>query len=309
MRGVLEPTLSLLSRLWLAEPDAETLSRAADAGLPRADIRALATAWADLFLLNVYPYGTAFTDISGELNGPAAASAARRYEAAGYRPPELLGAGAPDHVGLCLGFLAHLASQGRESRQFFAWVLDWLPVCALAVERQPSVHPFYRETAAATREILLASPAIASSPSDDLASGQDADAESEEETTLSTVVRFLLAPAACGLFLSRSRLGSLALEAGLRLPFGSRFDVARALFEAAGESGRLEPVLQALASETEAWDAAYAELARRHPSWESRAGAWRARIAATRKRLEQMRRILDSPLELEYGEFEKQAES
>jgi TorA maturation chaperone TorD len=310
VRGVAKPTLSLLSRLWLAEPDAETLSRAADAGLPRADTGALAPAWADLFLLNVYPYGTAFSDVSAELNGPAAASAARRYEAAGYRPPELGTVGAPDHAGLCLGFLAHLASQGRESPAFLAWTLDWLPVCALAVERQPSAHSFYRDMAAATRNVLLASPSSQSSRSDDLTPEQDAaPGDDEEETTLSTVVRFLLAPAACGLFLSRSRLGVLALEAGLRLPFGSRFDVARALFEAAGECGRVGPVLQALTAETEAWDEAYAALARAHPSWESRAVAWRARLAATRERLEQMRRILDSPLELEYGELEKHVES
>ncbi len=295
------PPLSLLSRLWLSEPDAETVARAAEAGLAGGEPSDLAAAWTDLFLLNVYPYGTAFTDISGELNGPAAAAASRRYEAAGYRPPELAGTGAPDHAGLCLGFLAHLAAQGREDPGFLAWTLDWLPVCALAVERQPFAHPFYRDLAAATRESLFAMESPPSAAPEDLAPVLEAGSETEEEVGLSRVVRFLLAPAASGFFLSRSRLGALALEAGLRLPFGSRFDVARALFEAAGESGRVEPVLAALSREAEAWDTAYAALAGEHSSWQTRAAVWRSRIAATRERLTEMRQILDSPLELEYG--------
>ena len=295
------PPLSLLSRLWLAESDAETVARAAEAGLAGGDPADLAAAWTDLFLLNVYPYGTAFTDISGELNGPAAAAASRRFEAAGYHPRELAGTGAPDHAGLCLGFLAHLAAQGREDPGFLAWTLDWLPVCALAVERQPFAHPFYRDLAAATRESLFVMEPPPSATPEDLASVLEADSETEEEIGLSRVVRFLLAPAASGFFLSRSRLGALALEAGLRLPFGSRFDVARSLFEAAGEGGRVEPVLAALSQEAEAWDAAYAAHAREYASWQARASVWRSRIAETRERLMQMRQILNSPVELEYG--------
>ena len=305
MRAVTRPNLSLLSRLWLAEPDAETLALAREAGLPAGDPAELSAAWADLFLLNVYPYATAFTDISGELNGPAAASALRRYEAAGYRPAELSVAGAPDHAGLCLGFLAHLAGTGREDPGFIAWTLDWLPVCALAVERQPTAPPFYRDMAAATREVLLSSaPASAflcGTPGD-LAAAARADSETEEENDLSRVVRFLLAPAASGFFLSRSRLGALALEAGLRLPFGPRFEVARSLFEAAGECGRVEEILAALLLEAEAWDAAYAALSRDHRAWEVRARVWQDRLSATRQRLAQMRQLLENPLDLEYDQ-------
>ncbi len=296
------PTLSFLSRLWLAEPDAESLSRAREAGLDSsAALSDLAPAWTDLFLLNVYAYGTAFTDVTGEMNGPAAAAASRRYEAAQYAPPELAVAGAPDHAGLCLGFLAQLAARGADNSAFLAWTLDWLPVCALAVERQPFAHPFYRDLAAATRETLFAIAPPAAATPEDLAPVLELDSEPEEEVGLSRIVRFLLAPAASGFFLSRSRLGALALEAGLRLPFGSRFDVARALFEASGESGRVEPVLAALSREAEAWDASFAASAREHPSWQSRADAWRGRIATTREKLAEMGRLLDTPLELEYG--------
>ena len=301
MRALNRPTLSLLSRLWLNEPDAEALSQARDAGLSAADDpQALAAAWTDLFLLNVYPYGTAFTDVSAELNGPAAAAAARRYAAAGFRPPELARAGAPDHAGLCLGFLAHLAAGGHDDPEFLSWTLDWLPVCALAVERQPQAHPFYRDLAAATREVLLGGPSAPAGVPGDFEPVLDTGAEPDDELDLSRVVRFFLAPAACGLFLSRSRLGGLALEAGLRLPFGSRFDVARALFEAAGEWGRVGAVLDALSAEVQAWDAAYAALARDHASWQTRSGTWRRRLAVTTERLAEMRQSLESPLASTY---------
>lgn len=130
--------LDLLSRLWLREPDAS-----------------MASAYADLFLLNVYPYGTTFTDPSGELNGPAAEQAARRYEKGGFGPPELFEVGAPDHVGLCLGFLEHLGKKGETDVEFSAYLLEWIPICCLAVEREPSAHPFYKAMAELTRQRLM----------------------------------------------------------------------------------------------------------------------------------------------------------
>ncbi|HKF41474.1 MAG TPA: molecular chaperone TorD family protein [Thermoanaerobaculia bacterium] len=297
------PSLSLLSRLWLSEPDAETLGAACEAGLASGgDSSGLAAVWTDLFLLNVYPYGSAFTEPSGELNGPSASAALARYEAAGYGPAELAACGGPDHAGLCLGYLAHLDAAGREDPEFLSWTLDWVPVCAIAVERQPSPHPFFRSLAAATREALLARrDEAARSP---LPVPVRAD-EDEEELDLSAVVRRLLAPATSGFFLSRSRLGAIAMDAGMRLPFSSRYDVARALFEAAGESGRVERVLDGLRREAALWDADYSRLAAAHPAWTGRAAAWRQRLAGTLRLLSEMARVLDSPLDLEYGNRER----
>src|SRR5512143_668400 len=96
----------LLAQLWLHEPDALTAYRAfAVLGLPPCDLAELAPAYADVFLLNVQPYSTVFTDPSGEMNGPAAQRLARRYAERGYQPAELKSVGAPDHLGLGLGFL------------------------------------------------------------------------------------------------------------------------------------------------------------------------------------------------------------
>jgi hypothetical protein len=127
----------------------------------------------------------------------------------------------------------------------------------------------------------------------------------ETELNLSTVVRRLLAPAASGFFLSRSRLGAIAMDAGMRLPFGSRHGVARALFVAAGEPGRVERVLEGLRLEAAAWEEAYSKAAREHPAWSGCAAKWESRLAETRALLTEMARILDSPLEVEYGSEER----
>ena len=290
------PSLGLLSRLWLREPDSAALADSRgipSLALPAGEPAEMAAAYAELFLLNVYPYGTAFTDASGELNGPTAEWAARRYETWGYRPAELFEVGAPDHVGLCLGFLEHLARTGEREGEFASFVLEWVPVCCLAVEREPSAHPFYRAVAAATRESLMLDVP-------ELVAGRESavPGEEEEEIGLSQVVRFLLAPARSGLFLSRAKLGQLARAAGMRLPFGSRFDVARLLFQTAGESGKVELVLDRLGEELDTWEAAYRGWTGEHPRWSPASNRWLQRTGDTRRRLAEMREILENPPEL-----------
>ena len=299
-----EASLGLLSRLWLREPDSVVLAAARD--LPSLaphveEPAAMAPAYTDLFLLNVYPYGTAFIDPSGELNGPAAWQTARRYEERGFRPPELFEVGAPDHVGLCLGFLEHLARCGQEDLEFSSFLLEWIPVCCLAVEREPSAHPFYGAVASTTRRRLMQDiPEFVSRASEPEESAPPS-AEAEEEVGLSDVVRFLLAPARSGLFLSRARLGQLARAAGLRLPFGSRFDVARMLFQTAGEGGKVGTVLDLLEAELAGWQDAYRAWADEQRRWAPFAAQWLRRTEETGRMVEEMRKILENPPELEYS--------
>src|SRR3990167_5980494 len=88
----------LLSCLWLREPDTQTIARAhRELSLPLANPGELAQAYTDVFLLNVPPYGTAYTDEYGELNGERAQAVARQFEAHGYFPDELMQVAAPDH--------------------------------------------------------------------------------------------------------------------------------------------------------------------------------------------------------------------
>jgi TorA maturation chaperone TorD len=278
---------ALLSHLWLHEPDAEAIVRAvAELGLPSAGPDELALAYADVFLLNVYPYGTAFTDPSGELNGPEAQQAAALYEAHGYQPPELNSVGAPDHLGLCLGFL----SVGQDG--ILPYIRDWAPVCCLAVEREPAAHPFYRALATHTRQMLLTK--YASRNTQYAITNNQlpiSNYNPDDELTLRDLVRFFLAPARCGVFLSRSRLGQMGKELGRRLPFGSRFEVAEMLFASAGEAEQIEPLLTALETEVSAWATTYQSWAGQWPF----AGIWLARTADAARALAEMRALATTP--------------
>jgi TorA maturation chaperone TorD len=299
----MKPSVSLLSKLWLSEPDADLLDVAIDAGFPQASVEDLALAYADLFLLNVYPYGSVYLDPSGELNGAPAAWAERLYASAAYSPPDLLRAAGADHAGLCLGFLGHASEKGVDDSEMRRMLHAWIPVCTLAVEREPGAHEFYRFLARATRERVL-SEAAPREAEDDFPAEAGLSPGAEGEIRLNDVLRFLLTPARCGFFLSRGRIGQLARGAGLHIPFGSRFDVARSLFEQAGEEAAVEALIALLGRERDEWDRSFDELSTRHPGWAPQGLSWKARLEGTREALAAMRGIVRSPPEWEYREKE-----
>ena len=118
------------------------------------------------------------------------------------------------------------------------------------------------------------------------------DSAPDAEVRLRDILRFFLSPAQCGVFLSRSRLGQMAKEVlGDRLPFGARFEVAEALFTAAGEAGEVERLLSALEGEVDAWAREYRAWAQVYPAWQPDAETWLARIAEATRRLGEMRTI------------------
>lgn len=267
-------SLALLSQLWLHEPDADLVERSAhDLGLPAADPRILAQAYADTLLLNIYPYRDVFLDPSGELNSPRSEQLAAAFRAHGYDPPELLEVAAPDHIGLCLGFMAHTPASGAE-------LIDWAPVCCLAVEYEPGVHPFYRALGKATRAALFAHATHIP-----LTVLPDTDPPQRlEDSSLHDIVRHVLTPACSGAFLSRSRLGHIAKSVGAAVPFGARFDVAQALFAAADQSNNVPALIDGLDAEIRSWASRYEALA---PRWH--ATAWLTRTTATSRLFARMR--------------------
>lgn len=269
--------LASLGRSWLAPPP--------DAA---EEVRA---AYTELLLLNVYPYASVYRDLPAELNGPSSQWVAGRFAATGFAPRELTTAAAPDHVGLCLGYLDH-----TDDPEFLRLCLEWIPVWTLAVEREPAGESFYASLARETREELLARMTTALEPLDSGVEHRAAD--SAEEVRLFDVVQYLLSPAECGFFLSRSRLGRIARQIGLRLPFNSRFDVAQNLFASAGEAARVPELLASLGRERDGWDSAYEELARVEPGWAAFADCWRRRTASAKSRLGEMNDLLAQPLDL-----------
>ena len=305
VKDVPEASLGLLSRLWLREPD--SLALAAARGLPslapHADEPAeMAPAYTDLFLLNVYPYGTAFIDPSGELNGPAA-----WQSRATLREPGLSPAGTfRSWRARSRRPLPGISRTSRKRRAGGPRVLFLSPGVGpdlLSCRRTGALRPslLLRAVAAATRRRLMEDiPESVSQASEPEESAPQSTHPEEEEVGLSHIVRFLLAPARSGLFLSRARLGQLARAAGMRLPFGSRFDVARMLYQTAGEGGKVGTVLDLLGAELAVWEAAYRAWAEEHRRWAPLAARWLHRTGETGRMIAQMRKILENPPELEY---------
>jgi TorA maturation chaperone TorD len=323
-------TFSLLSALWLREPDARTLSLSRQ--IPAlatfcAGLGELAVAYTDLFLLNVYPYASVFLDPDGEMNGARAQEMRDVYEQHDYAPGALHEVGAPDHIGLMLGLLAQ---EGRDEtcgrrpgqgqrpcpskdipsaipapfgrglrRAGLPYLLDWTPVLCLAVEREPAAHSFYRALASETRRVLFAENEPAKLASRARRNGRFAESELElefgaqfsgEETSLRSIVHRLLCPARSGVFLSRARLGAWARDLGVPLPFGSRFDVGVSLFEAAGVVDGTVRLVDWMMAEIEEWDAGFAAWS--EAGWGDYAVAWRARAASTIQMLAEMKELL-----------------
>jgi TorA maturation chaperone TorD len=285
------PSLDTLFALWLREPEDKWIHRAhAELGLPLAAPQELAVAYSDLFLLNVYPYAGIFLEANGELNGTRAQEMAALYEQYAYAPNELNAVGAADHIGLMLGF-ADAVGQAT----VLPYLMDWAPVLCLAVERAPTAHPFYQALAARTREFLL-------QQNRKLGAGDSGDVSfafplsnleflfaDEEEWSTRAVVRYLLAPARSGIFLTRARLGLWTRALGAPVAFGDRVQLGTALLENAGGRNQIETVLDWLRAEVDAWDTAYAAWEQEY-RWKY-AVRWRERTQNTLRLLEELRRL------------------
>lgn len=289
--------LSQLAHLWLYEPQARQIENARTVlGLDAAGIEAgaLATAYADLFLLNVYPYASVFCEPHGEMNGARAQTMERMYAEFAFAPDALIRVGAADHIGVMLDFLGAAGDAVALSL-----LLDWAPVLCLAVEREPGANPFYRALARETRQRLFLHARAAGfldSPRD-----QGVPLASDDENSLSAVVQFFLTPARCGVFMSRARLGHMARRCGQRLPFGSRVDVAYALFRSMGADGQVDALLNELRAELVAWRSVYTAWTRECAAWQPFAAIWLERTARALAMTDALRAMLTRPLDLEFS--------
>ncbi|BCX02187.1 MAG: dehydrogenase [Candidatus Roseilinea sp.] len=315
--GASRETLTLLAELWLHEPDAATVTQAQRAlGLPDAKSADLAIAYVDLLLNSVYPYGTSFTDAWGEINTPEAEQMYEWFAQHAFDTDALREVGAPDHIGVCLQFLAHTLD--APCIPFNTQLLRWAPALCIAVEREPGAHPFYKALAERTRAMLfrlslpvdrglldesrfdVTLPPLSHLSSDWLANGfiPLADEDEEQEVRLKDIVRFLLIAERSGMFLSRARLGYLANGLGIRLPFLPRFDLGELLFLSAGEAGRLDDLIRMLHAEIADWRAAYAGVAQTWPPWSDYAASWQVRLANSATLLDGMQHIIEiNPIE------------
>lgn len=154
--------LRVLADAWLREPDEALLDRLG--ALPplagaatAADPRELAIAYSDLFLQAIPPYASLFLSEDAMLNSDAAERAQRSYSRSGFTIEPEWRAGAADHLGVELHFIAFLMERESPAWKTFLreQLLSWAPVCCLAVERT-GVAPLYTSLARLTREVLPA---------------------------------------------------------------------------------------------------------------------------------------------------------
>ena len=173
-------TYRLLARLALGEPDAPLLGSLA--GLPifgpavaetggESALPRLRADYARCFLMNVPPYESVYLDESGMLNVAASGAVLGHYQEHGFESEAARTTGAPDHLGLELEFMAHLAdrtlaaerigqravvaSLTSEQLHFLAEHLArWLPLFGVALA-EVAATPFYRVYGEAVSRFVL----------------------------------------------------------------------------------------------------------------------------------------------------------
>ena len=173
-------TYRLLARLVLREPEPELLDSLRElpifgtalAATSASDLpRALRVEYTRTFRMNVHPYESVYLDQSGMLNAPTSAAVLEHYRQHGYEPPELSSSGAPDHLGLELGFMAQLVERAvrarragnnavalallEEQRHFLqAHLAVWAPIFGRALQ-ELAVSPFYHALGQTLESFIL----------------------------------------------------------------------------------------------------------------------------------------------------------
>lgn len=154
--------LRVLGDAWLHEPDDALLGRLATLPPLRETALAattgeLAVLYSELFLQAIPPYASLFLSDDAMLNSDAAERAQRSYSRAEFVIQPEWRAGAADHLGVELHFIAHLLEVQSPAWKLFLreQVLTWAPVCCLALERA-DLSSLYTGLAQLTREVLLA---------------------------------------------------------------------------------------------------------------------------------------------------------
>jgi len=221
-------------------------------GEPRTD------EYAQLFLLQLYPYGSVYLGGEGKLGGDARASVAGFWRAVGLVPPA-----EPDHLAALLGLYAALAEQEQiqtdEARRMLRrqarrallheHLLSWTgPYLQKLDELAP---PFYRAWGALLRAALEAETEELGAPSTLPAALRFAPKlESPSVVGGAAFLEQLLAPVRTGLILVRDDLVAAGQELGLGLRIGERRFVLEALLgqDAAGTLTWLEERARARAA-------------------------------------------------------------
>ncbi len=152
--------IRLLASAWLLEPDEQTLRRLRVQGSWPSDTDEIspdeaALEYSQLILQQVPPYASLFLSEDGMLNGPYAEQVQLDYLQHDFEIDPAWRAGAPDHIGVELLFLAHLLEHQSTFQVEFleSRMLNWIPVCCFAIERNRKAR-LYAAIACATVNII-----------------------------------------------------------------------------------------------------------------------------------------------------------
>lgn len=245
----------------------------------------------EVFVFQLPPYASVYLGAEGMLGGEARDRVAGFWRAAlGQETPPA----EPDHLPLLLALYARLAElegaadgaarrEGwRAARKAFLWehLSSWLP-CYLRklLEVAPPTYRSWGEVLAAA--LAAEAGALGAPESLPLHLRESAPASDPRAAPAEEFLRTLLAPARCGMILTRADLARAARETNLSTRAGERLFVLRTLVgqDAAG-------LLGWLAAEAARWAASHREDAR---AFGEVALWWEARALSTSTLLEELR--------------------
>jgi TorA maturation chaperone TorD len=254
---------------------------------PEELIPRLRAEYTRLFLLNVFPYESAFVEDEAMLNTASTQIVVEAYRAGSFAPDRDSRVGALDHIGIELDFMSKLAEQESALGQRGAWaaagelramqvhflhahLAAWGPVFAAAVARDARAS-LYRELALFTAEFLLADlDLLVAHTNAPLSTSEERGDQAEclpsiENMSLRELARRFTSPAAAGFHLSREELFRIAGHLQLPLAPVERWLMLEQLFQASARYHQLSPLLGALIQTAEHAAGMYGAWITRYP--------------------------------------------
>jgi TorA maturation chaperone TorD len=282
------------ARLFLLELDQPTRDELSQderfsAALP-SNLQDARVEFTRVFTLSVYPYASVFLELEAAMNGNSTAEVERFYERVGFEIEGEWMVGAPDALGAELACLGWLLERGEEThaREFLRDdILPWAPVCCLAIERSAHLD-LYRRLAEVTRAVLLGE--------GERLGGLDAhrtewNEPEPEERDLHWVIRYLVAPARCGIFLSKEDLRQIAGCVDIPISFGDRALMLTSLLRGAGLQERIPETLERLQDIVRQWMGHYKAWTLDYPHSALLWNLWLARADKTQTALIEMLQV------------------
>jgi putative dimethyl sulfoxide reductase chaperone len=290
-RDVTHSDYGRLAGLFLQELDVPALEALAvdsrfASSLP-ADLQDARVEFTRLFAMSVYAYSSVFLGPTPELNGESTAEVEAFYRRVGFETPSEWMLGAADALGAELACCAMLIERGMgaQAEEFLCGhLLSWAPICCLAVERNAHL-PIYRKLGAVTRESLM----------------QDAEGlcrlvvprpnrreEESEERDLHWVVDRMIAPARCGIFLSRQDLYAIGQRVEVPVGFGDRQLMLASLLRGSGSNERVKETLGELQNIVGDWERSYTGWKENYPRAAALWEPWLRRAETTSVLLAEM---------------------